>query len=74
MKFVGPVDVRSLNTPSGAVTLYRPFLSILIQKMEIGDGDYKEMWSSLCSIQPQGLGGTQGTPYKYRVGVLVISS
>ena len=44
------------NTPSGAVTLYRPFLSILIQKMEIGDGDYKEMWSSLCSIQPQGLG------------------
>ena len=27
MKFVGPVDVRSLNTPSGAVTLYRPFLS-----------------------------------------------
>ena len=56
MKFVGPVDVRSLNTPSGAVTLYRPFLSILIQKMEIGDGDYKEMWSSLCSIQPQGLG------------------
>ena len=54
-----------LNTPSGAVTLYRPFLSILIQKMEIGDGDYKEMWSSPCSIQPQGLGGTQGTPYKY---------
>ena len=44
-------------TPSGAVTLYRPFLSILIQKMEIGDGDYKEMWSSPCSIQPQGLGG-----------------
>ena len=40
MKFVGPVDVRS-HTPSGAVTLYRPFLSILIQKMEIGDGDYK---------------------------------
>ena len=32
-----------LHTPSGAVTLYRPFLSILIQKMEIGDGDYKEM-------------------------------
>ena len=56
MKFVGPVDVRSLHTPSGAVTLYRPFLSILIQKMEIGDGDYKEMWSSLCSIQPQGWG------------------
>ena len=54
-----------LHTPSGAVTLYRPFLSILIQKMEIGDGDYKEMWSSPCSIQPQGLGGTQGTPYKY---------
>ena len=24
MKFVGPVDVRSLHTPSGAVTLYRP--------------------------------------------------
>ena len=45
-----------LHTPSGAVTLYRPFLSILIQKMEIGDGDYKEMWSSPCSIQPQGLG------------------
>ena len=65
MKFVGPVDVRSLNTPSGAVTLYRPFLSILIQKMEIGDGDYKEMWSSPCSIQPQRAGGTQGTPYKY---------
>ena len=64
MKFVGPVDVRSLNTPSGAVTLYRPFLSILIQKMEIGDGDYKEMWSSLCSIQPQGLGYTR-YPYKY---------
>ena len=42
-----------------AVTLYRPFLSILIQKMEIGDGDYKEMWSSLCSIQPQGLGYTR---------------
>ena len=39
-----------------AAILYRPFLSILIQKMEIGDGDYKEMWSSLCSIQPQGLG------------------
>ena len=65
MKLVGPVDVRSLNTPSGAVTLYRPFLSILIQKMEIGDGDYKEMWSSLCSIQPQWGGGTQGTPCKY---------
>ena len=27
MKFVGPVDVRSLNTPSGAVILTRPFLS-----------------------------------------------
>ena len=55
-----------LHTPSGAVILYRPFLSILIQKMEIGDGDYKEMWSSPCSIQPQrAAGGTQGTPYKY---------
>ena len=53
------------NTPSGAVTLYRPFLSILIQKMEIGDGDYKEMWSSLCSIQPQGLGVHKVPPYKY---------
>ena len=27
MKFVGPVDVRSHNTPSGAVILSRPFLS-----------------------------------------------
>ena len=50
------------HTPSGAVTLYRPFLSILIQKMEIGDGDYKEMWSSLCSIQPQGWGYTYKVP------------
>ena len=27
MKFVGPVDVRSLNTPSGRVILSPPFLS-----------------------------------------------
>ena len=27
IKLVGPVDVRSLNTPSGAVILTRPFLS-----------------------------------------------
>ena len=54
------------NTPSGAVTLYRPFLSILIQKMEIGDGDYKEMWSSPCSIQPQRSWGVHKVPpYKY---------
>ena len=32
---------------------------------EIGDGDYKEMWSSLCSIQPQGLGVHKVPPYKY---------
>ena len=59
MKFVGPVDVRSLNTPSGAVTLYRPFLSILIQKMEIGDGDYKEMWSSRAPSSHKGWGYTR---------------
>ena len=61
MKFVGPVDVRSSHTVRGGNTV--PPLPIdLNSEMEIGDGDYKEMWSSLCSIQPQGLGGTQGTP------------
>ena len=39
MKFVGPVDVRSLNTPSGAVALYRPFLSDRDLETEI----YKEL-------------------------------
>ena len=60
MKFVGPVDVRSSHTVR-AVTLYRPFLSILIQKMEIGDGDYKEMGAA-CAPSSHRAGGTRYVP------------
>ena len=59
MKLVGPVDVRSLNTPSRAVTLYRPFLSDrdleteIIERNGDGDGAYIMTWSvSMTSSSP----------------------
>ena len=64
MKFVGPVDVRSLNTPSGAVTLYRPFLSILIQKMEI-ETEIIKRCGAACAPSSHRAGGYKVPPYKY---------
>ena len=61
MKFVGPVDVRSFHTPSGAVTLYRPFLSILIQKMEIETEIIRDVEQPVLHPATRA-GGTQGTP------------
>ena len=46
MKFVGPVDVRSHNTPSRAVILYRPFLSLINGSRNVYD-DFGAMTSSL---------------------------
>ena len=60
----GSVDVRSFNNIVRAVTLYRPFLSILIQKMEI-ETEIIKRCGAACAPSSHRAGGTQGTPIKY---------
>ena len=62
MKFVGPVDVRSLLAPSGGGNTYRPLPNDLNSEMEIGDGDYKEIVPGLYKEMelPAGLSSHKG--------------
>ena len=87
MKFVGPVDVRSLNNRQGRVTLSSPLpieiVPEIFKELELSEfrlikrctGTILKKYTHRGTPATRAEGGTQGTPlYIYRVGVLVIYS